>query len=225
MTESHPAGHGGSRRVPADKFPVAVLISGGGTNLQAILDAADSGSIDAEVRLVVSSNPAAGGLERARKAGVPTAVLRSKDFPDLQAFRAAMLQRLRQSGARLLVLAGYMKKLPGPVLAAYPGRIINIHPALLPRFGGKGYYGRRVHEAVLAAGEAFSGATVHLVTEGYDEGPTLLQEQIPVRPDDTVESLARRVLAVEHRLLPAAIQAYAEGRVQGNAGRIRVDPA
>ncbi|MBU1702428.1 MAG: phosphoribosylglycinamide formyltransferase [Candidatus Eisenbacteria bacterium] len=208
-----------------EKFRVAVLISGGGTNLQALLDAATVGSIAAEVCLVISSNPEAVGLERAKRAGVPTAVFRSKDFPDLPSFRRALLESLRDSGARLLVLAGYMKKLPREVLRAYPDAIINIHPALLPRFGGKGYFGRRVHAAVLAAGERVSGATVHLVTEGYDEGPNLLQEQIPVRSDDTVESLAARVLAVEHRLLPAAVQAFADGRVRSQGGRVWVEPA
>jgi phosphoribosylglycinamide formyltransferase-1 len=204
MTEEH------AGSIP---LPIAVLISGSGTNLQAILDAISRGEVDAEVRLVVSSNPDAGGLERARQAGVATRVLRSKDFENLQSFRKCMLEAFVGSGVKLLVLAGYMKRLPKDVLRTFDGRVINIHPALLPDFGGKGFFGLRVHEAVIAAGRKVSGATVHIVNERYDEGPILLQREVPVEMGDTPESLAKRVLAVEHKLLPEAVQAFAEGRV------------
>ncbi|MBD3336833.1 MAG: phosphoribosylglycinamide formyltransferase [Candidatus Eisenbacteria bacterium] len=207
----------------AGRLPIAVLISGGGTNLQAILDAVAEGRLAAEVTLVVSSNPEAGGLARAQRAGVPTRVIRSKDFPDLASFRRGLLDALQGSGARLVVLAGYMKKLPVDVIRAYDGWMVNIHPALLPKFGGKGFYGRRVHEAVLAAGETESGATVHVVTEEYDAGAVLIQEKVPVRADDTADSLAARVLEVEHRILPAAIQAYAQGRIRREGERFRIE--
>jgi phosphoribosylglycinamide formyltransferase-1 len=206
-------------------FPIAVFISGSGTNLQAILDATARGDISAEVRLVISSNPEAGGLERARRAGVPARVLRSKDFAGVQEFRSVLMEALKSSRARLVVLAGYMKKLPPDVIRAFPGRIINIHPALLPDFGGKGFYGRRVHEAVLESGRRESGATVHIVNDRYDEGPVLMQERVPVLEGDTPDSLAARVLTVEHRILPAAIQAFAQGRVRCEGERTWIEPA
>lgn len=205
-------------------FPIAVLISGGGTNLQAILDSIARGDVDAEVRLVVSSNPDAFGLQRAWNAGVPTRVMRSKDFEDLALFRRSLLDALVESGARLLVLAGYMKRLPREVLGHYAGRVINVHPALLPEFGGKGFYGMKVHEAVLAAGRDVSGATVHIVDENYDEGPILLQERVPVEPEDTPESLAKRVLKVEHVILSRAVQAFAQERVRVEANKAWIEP-
>lgn len=209
MSASGGGGAGGGT-----KLPIAVFISGGGTNLQALLDAAAAGRLQAEVRLVIASHAGAAGIERARAAGVAVRVLRSSEFASLEAFRREMMAALRRSGARLLVLAGYMKKLPPEVIRAFPDAILNVHPALLPKFGGRGYYGRRVHEAVLAAGETISGATVHIVNETYDEGPTLLQEEVPVLPGDTPDRLAERVLAVEHRILPEAVQAFAEGRMR-----------
>jgi phosphoribosylglycinamide formyltransferase-1 len=206
-------------------LPIAVLLSGEGTNLQAILDAIREGRLDAEVRLVVSSRPDAGGLRRAQRAGVPARVIRSVDFPTVGAFRQALLEALRASGAELVVLAGYLKKVPRLVLEAFPDRVINLHPALLPRHGGKGFYGRRVHEAVLASGDKVSGATVHLVTEAYDRGPILMQEEVPVLPGDTPETLAERIHEVEHRILPAVIQAFAEGRVRREGDRVWLEDA
>jgi len=163
--------------------PVAVLVSGGGTNLQALLDALH-GSPVARIARVVSSRADAAALERARRAGAA-------------------------GDARLVVLAGYLKRVPSAAVARFRWRLINIHPALLPAFGGDGMYGRRVHEAVLASGVALSGATVHYVDEAYDRGPILAQWPVPVRADDTPDSLAARVLEVEHRLLPAAVLALA----------------
>ena len=172
---------------------VAVLISGGGTNLQTLLDALADSEV-ARVDRVVSSHAAAGALERARRAGVPTTVL--ADPSDA----AQLLASLGDAG--LVVLAGYLKHVPAPVVARFRLRMINIHPALLPAFGGPGMYGRRVHERVLASGAAISGATVHYVDEEYDRGPIIAQWPVPVRPTDTPETLAARVLQVEHRLLP-----------------------
>jgi phosphoribosylglycinamide formyltransferase-1 len=177
-------------------LPVAVLVSGGGTNLQALLDALRDSAV-ARVARVVSSRPDAPALERARRAGVPATVLAD---PASAAELAAAL-----GDARLVVLAGYVKRIPSPVVARFRWRLINIHPALLPAFGGAGMYGRRVHAAVLASGAALSGATVHYVDEEYDRGPVIAQWPVPVRPDDTPDSLAARVLAVEHRLLPVVV--------------------
>ena len=180
--------------------PVAVLVSGGGTNLQALLDALH-GSPVARIARVVSSRADAAALERARRAGVATAVL-ADPMDAAEVARAA-------GDARLVVLAGYLKRVPSAAVARFRWRLINIHPALLPAFGGDGMYGRRVHEAVLASGVALSGATVHYVDEAYDRGPILAQWPVPVRADDTPDSLAARVLEVEHRLLPAAVLALA----------------
>ncbi len=175
---------------------VAVLVSGGGTNLQALLDALHDSPI-ARIARVISSRPDAGALERARRAGVPTTVLRDAGDP------AEVLSAL--AGAQLVVLAGYLKLVHASVVARFRGRIINIHPALLPDFGGAGMYGRRVHEAVLASGAKESGATVHFVDEAFDRGAIIAQEKVPVHKGDTAETLAARVLEAEHRLLPKVV--------------------
>ena len=180
--------------------PVAVLVSGGGTNLQALLDALGGGAV-ARIARVVSSRGDAPALERARRAGVPVEVLTDPADP------AELVRAVGDAG--LVVLAGYLKRVPPATVARFRWRVINIHPALLPAFGGDGMYGRRVHEAVLASGAALSGATVHYVDEEYDRGPILAQWPVPVHADDTPDSLAARVLEVEHRLLPAAVLALA----------------
>lgn len=183
-------------------YRVAVCVSGGGSNLQALLDrlAADA---PARVVLVLSNRPDAGGLERARKAGVPAEV-----FAD-HADASEWITRLGRRDVDLLVLAGYLKLVPPGVVKKYAGRIVNIHPALLPDFGGAGMYGRRVHEAVIASGAQESGATVHLVDEEYDRGAILAQRRVPVLAGDTAATLADRVLAEEHRLLPEVVLAAA----------------
>jgi formyltetrahydrofolate-dependent phosphoribosylglycinamide formyltransferase len=175
---------------------VVVLASGGGTNMQALLDTLGPDA-PARVVRVVSNRADAGALERARQAGVPTTVLR--DPAD-----AAELQRAL-GDADLVVLAGYVKLVPPAAVARFRHRLINIHPALLPDFGGPGMYGRRVHEAVLASGAAESGVTVHYVDEQYDRGPIIAQRRVPIRPDDTPDTLAARVLAAEHELLPEVV--------------------
>ena len=180
---------------------LAVAISGRGSNLAALLAALPAGG-PAEVALVLS-NRAAAGLELARERGIPALVL--ADPADAREWLAA----LAAHRADLIVLAGYLKLVPRDVVERYRGRIINIHPALLPAFGGPGMYGRRVHEAVLASGAPVSGATVHLVDEVYDRGRVLAQARVPVLPRDTPDTLAERVLEVEHRLLPAVVLAAA----------------
>jgi formyltetrahydrofolate-dependent phosphoribosylglycinamide formyltransferase len=191
---------------------VGVLASGSGSNLQALLDACRPPA-PAEVALVASNVAGAGALDRARRAGVATWVIADP------ADGAGLLGQLRAHRIDLVVLAGYLKLVPAAVVAAFDGRMLNIHPALLPAFGGKGMYGQRVHEAVLASGAAVSGPTVHLVTAEYDRGPILAQWPVPVRRHDTPASLRDRVLAVEHQLLPAVVLAAAR------AGRpVRLTP-
>ncbi len=184
---------------------IAVLASGGGSNLQALIDRFHTDAeAPARIELLVASRPAVGALERAERTGIPTAVL----TPDEQGDLAALLAQHRID---LVVLAGYLRLVPDSVVDAFRGRIMNVHPALLPAFGGPGMYGMRVHQAVIESGARVSGATVHLVDERYDEGPILAQWPVPVLPDDTAERLAARVLRVEHLLLPAAVDAFARG--------------
>ena len=191
---------------------IAVLASHGGTILQAVIDACSSGELDAEVVLVISNNSRSGAMTRARDAGIPTAHLSSATHPQTEALDAAMLSALNEAGADWVLLAGYMKRLGPRVLGAYRNRILNTHPALLPKFGGEGYFGRRVHEAVLAAGEQESGATVHLVDEDYDSGPILAQVRVPVRGGDTAETLEDRVKVAERKLVVATLGELAEPR-------------
>jgi phosphoribosylglycinamide formyltransferase-1 len=193
---------------------VAVFGSGRGSNFQAILDAIDGGSLPGvRVTLVLSNKSNAGILQIARSRSLPAIHLSEKQFPDEQSFVDAMLATLQDHEADFIALAGYMRKLPPRVIATFRHRIVNIHPALLPRFGGKGMYGIHVHEAVLAAGETISGATVHIVDEEYDHGPILLQRKVDVRIDDTPETLAARVLEIEHQIYPEALRLLAEGKV------------
>ena len=192
-----------------------MLVSGGGTNLGALLDElSKSGEQSARITRVISSRADAGALERATRAGVATAVL--KDPDDAAELLAAL------DGTRLVVLAGYMRRVPARTVARYRFRMINIHPALLPAFGGPGMYGRHVHERVLASGVTFSGATVHYVDEEYDHGPIIAQWPVPVRRDDTPDSLAARVLAAEHRLLPLVVTALARRGVPDTPVRLHV---
>ena len=190
-----------------------MLVSGGGTNLGALLDALPRSGV-ARVTRVIASRPDAGALERARQAGVATTVLRNPD--DATELVAAL------EGARLVVLAGYLRRVPVQAVARYRHRMINIHPALLPAFGGPGMYGHRVHEQVLASGVTFSGATVHYVDEEYDHGPIIAQWPVPVRTGDTPDALAARVLAVEHRLLPLVVTALARRGVPDTPVQLRV---
>jgi len=193
---------------------IAVLGSGTGSNFRAILSAIQQGKIPrARICLVVSNNSNAGILEIARANSLPVIHLSQKPFESEEDFADALLSTFAAHGVMFVVLAGYMKRLHPRVIAAYRNRILNIHPALLPAYGGQGMYGMRVHQAVIAAGEKYSGATVHLVDEEYDHGPIVLQQRVDVSPDDTPESLAAKVLAVEHALFPEAIRLFAEGKV------------
>lgn len=191
---------------------IAVLASHTGTTLQAVLDACGSHVLDARVVLVISNNSGSTALTRARAAGIPTAHLSATTHPKAGELDAAMVQALRAANADWVLLAGYMRKLGPAVLTAYAGRILNTHPALLPKYGGPGFYGRRVHQAVLDAGERETGATVHLVEEEYDSGPILAQVRVPVRASDDVSTLEERVKAAERKLIIATLVELIEPR-------------
>ena len=190
------------------------LASHRGTNMQAILDACKTGRLQARPRVVISNNSDSGVLQRARKAGVPSAHLSTYTHPEPGALDRAILAILQEYGVEVVCLAGYMKRLGPRTLAAYKGRVLNIHPSLLPKFGGQGFYGEVVHRAVLAAGERETGATVHLVDEEYDQGPVLDQIQVPVEPGDSVETLSARVLQQEHMLYVRTLQRIASGEIE-----------
>ena len=193
---------------------IAVLASGGGTNLQAILDYLTSrgDQRSGDVVLVASDRPDAGALERARGAGIPAVVLRSNRAPPAPRDGCEVVALLREHKVDFVALAGYLRLLPKQMIAEFPSRILNVHPALLPSFGGPGMYGERVHRAVLLSGARVSGATVHYVDEEYDHGTILAQWPVPVLADDSMHSLASRVLKVEHVLYPRVIDAVASGR-------------
>lgn len=192
---------------------LAVLVSGRGSNLRAILTACTDGLLDASVELVISNNGNSLALMTAAAANIKTAHISAKIYPDMDKLDEAMLNSLNRSQVDLVLLAGFMKKIGPRVLAAYRGRMINIHPSLLPKFGGQGMCGLDVHRAVLEAGESVSGATVHLVDEEYDKGEILNRETVAVYPDDTPEQLANRVLEVEHRIFAETIQKIIDGSI------------
>jgi len=190
------------------------LASHGGSNVQVIIDACGSGTLDAEPCVLVSNNSDAPVMARARAAGIATYHLSSRTHPDPSLLDDAILEALTRHGAALIVLAGYMKKIGPRTLARYRGLVLNIHPALLPKFGGQGMYGRRVHEEVLAAGDRMTGVTVHLADEEYDRGPILAQREVPVVRGDTVDSLAARVLEAEHALYVETLARIAGGEIR-----------
>ncbi len=203
-------------------YCLGVLASGGGTNLQAILDRSDSGRLPARVAVLIGNNSRSGAIARARRAGVPTFHLSGLTHPKPRDLDRAIAATLNSHGVDLVVLAGYMKKIGPVTLKNYKDRIVNMHPALLPAFGGKGMYGHRVHEAVVRSGVAVSGATVHLVDSEYDTGPIVLQRRVRVAPEETPDSLARKVLVVEHELYAEAIGLFAEGRISVDGGEVRI---
>jgi phosphoribosylglycinamide formyltransferase-1 len=192
---------------------IAVLVSGGGSNLQALIDAVEAGEIPARISLVVAGKPGIFALERAKKHGIDSVCICRRDFADQLGHDAALLQALRGCGADLVVLAGYLSILGEELVREYRNRMINIHPSLIPSFCGSGYYGQRVHQAVLDYGARVSGATVHFVDEGTDTGPIILQQCVEVLQTDDAKSLSQRVLEVEHRLLPEAVKLFAQGRI------------
>ena len=193
---------------------IAVFASGRGSNFQAILTAIDAGLIPARVVVLISNKSDAGAIGIAQAHAIPTHHFSQKIFSSEKKFADAMLEVLEENHVEFIALAGYLKKIPAELIRQYRNRIVNIHPALLPSFGGEGMYGHHVHEAVIASGEKISGATVHLVDEEYDRGAIVLQKTVAVAPDDTPDSLAAKVLKIEHEIFPLALKAFAEGRVR-----------
>jgi formyltetrahydrofolate-dependent phosphoribosylglycinamide formyltransferase len=200
---------------------VAVLLSGSGTSLENLFEHIDRG-LPAQVVCVLASKKSAYGLERAERRGVPAIAVPRREHPDVAAFNDALHAALEPYTPDLVCLLGFLS--PFELRGRYEGRTLNVHPALIPAFSGKGFYGHHVHEAVLEKGVKVTGATVHFVTEGYDEGPILLQGTVPVEEDDTPDSLAARVQAIERELVPEAIRLIAAGRVSIEEGRTRIAP-
>ncbi len=203
-----------------EPLPVAVLISGGGTTLRNLIERIAAGTLPVDVRLVISSAPGSRGLAYAAQAGIPAEVLQSRDFPDQDAFSQAIFDRCRAAGAKVLVMGGFLKRLTIP--DDYANCVMNIHPALIPAFCGKGMYGHRVHEAALDYGVKLSGCTVHFADNEYDHGPVILQQTVPVLDDDTPDTLAGRVFQAECEAYPAALRLLAEGRITVEGRRVRV---
>jgi len=199
------------------KLKVAVLASGGGTNLQSIIDRTQDGSIAAEIVLVIANNPDAGALKRAETAGIPAICINHRDFASRQGFDQEVVRSLQEAGTELVVLAGFMRIISDVFLAAFPQRIINIHPSLLPAFPGL-----HVQQKAIDYGARFSGCTVHFVDSGVDSGPIIIQSAVPVLSDDSEETLAARILEQEHKIYPQAIQWFAEGRICIDGRRVTI---
>jgi len=200
---------------------LGILLSGGGRTLENILQHIRAGKLAAEVVVVIASRPGVRGIEIGREAGIHTHLARPKEFPTVEAYSDAMVRLLDEAQADLVCLAGFLSYWIIP--DRYIGRVMNIHPALLPSFGGKGMYGHHVHEAVLARGCKVSGCTVHFVNNEYDAGPIILQRAVPVRDDDTPDTLAARVFRQECRAYPEAIRLFAEGRLRAEGGVVHID--
>ncbi|MFR8003683.1 MAG: phosphoribosylglycinamide formyltransferase [Hydrogeniiclostridium sp.] len=203
---------------------IAVLVSGGGTNLQALIDAQGRGEIpEGKLSLVVASKPEIYSLERAQKAGIPAIVLRKKDFDTQEAYDAALIQTLEDAGIGLVVMAGFLTIIGEKVIRKFENRILNIHPSLIPSFCGEGFYGLRVHEAALKRGVKVTGATVHFVNEICDGGPIVFQKAVAVEDGDTPESLQLRVMQqAEWKILPRAVALFCEGRLSIKDGIVSV---
>lgn len=208
------------------RINIAVMVSshGRGSNMQAIIDSCRNGSINGQVGVVIGTRADAPAMERARSQGIPVVEVQPKSFPSDAEYASRLLEVLAQYKVDLICLAGYMRILPSEVVAAYRWRIMNIHPALIPMFCGKGMYGERVHQAALEYGVKVSGCTVHFVDEEYDTGPIIVQKCVPVEEGDTPETLAARVLSQEHKAYPEAIQLFALGRLKVEGRVVRVLP-
>ncbi|MBR5241534.1 MAG: phosphoribosylglycinamide formyltransferase [Clostridia bacterium] len=199
----------------SDKKRIAVLVSGGGTNLQALIDAETRGELGAgKISLVIASKPGVYALERARNAGIDTVVLSRKDYASIKDYSRALADKMTDEKIDLVVLAGFLTIIDEQVYEAFPNRILNVHPALIPSFCGKGFYGLYVHEAALKKGVKVSGATVHIVTPECDAGPIVLQRAVEVKEDDTPESLQLRIMQeAEWKILPEAVRLFCDGRI------------
>jgi phosphoribosylglycinamide formyltransferase-1 len=207
---------------PASPLRVAVLLSGEGTSLENLCERIDAGEVPAKVVLVLASKERAGGLRRAERRGIPAVAVPRRAFPSATAFNDALHAELDKHAVDLVALLGFLSIFE--LRGRWAGRCINVHPALIPAFCGPGFYGHKVHEAVLAAGVRVSGATVHFADDRYDTGPIILQEAVPVLADDTPEALAARVQEAERHLVPEAIRLFAEGRLRVEGTRVRILP-
>lgn len=207
------------------RLQLAVLASGRGSNFEAILNNIKQGKLAASIQVVISNKSSAGVLEIARQNAIPAVYISKKEFPGQEQFDEQLLSILNEYQANFIVLAGYLKMLSPFVVREFKNRILNIHPALLPSFGGKGMYGIHVHEAVLDYGCKVSGVTVHLVDEAYDTGPPVLQRCVPVQDEDTPETLAARVLKVEHQIYTEALQLFARERIEIVGRRVKIRAA
>jgi phosphoribosylglycinamide formyltransferase-1 len=195
-------------------FPIAILISGSGTTLRNLIKLRDAGSLDVDIRLVISSNPDAGGIEFAKNAGIPVIVKKRSEYTNTEAYSVAIFDACQTAKVELVVMGGFLKHVLIP--SSFENRVLNIHPSLIPKYCGKGYYGKKVHQAVIDAGESESGCTVHFVDDHYDHGPILAQKAVDVLVDDTAESLAARVFQEECKLLPDVIRRIANGELARN---------
>jgi len=205
---------------------IAVLISGGGTNMQAVIDACKRGEINGAVKFIISSNAEAYGLVRAKTENIPSAVFCKKDFLNHDELGKAIISELDKYNIDLVVLAGYLVRLSENIVNKYEGRMINVHPSLIPAFCGDGFYGMRVHEAAWAAGVKLSGATVHFVDNGMDTGPIIMQESVPLEENDEPENIQKKVLAVEHKILVKAVKLFCENRISfKDDGRVTINRA
>jgi len=202
------------------RLRIGVLLSGEGTTFEALCEAINAGSVPADVVVVIASKEKAGGLARAARRGIPAVAIPRKAHPDVRTFNDRIHEALEKHGADFVACLGFLS--PFELRGRYDGRAINTHPALIPAFCGKGFYGHRVHEAVVASGVKVSGPTVHFCDDHYDTGPIILQEAVPVLDDDDADSLAARVQAVEKRLVPEAIRLFAEGRLSIEGRKVRV---
>ena len=203
---------------------IAVLVSGGGTNLQALIDAEAKGELgNGKITLVIASKPGVYALERAKNANIEGKVLARRDYDSISAYSKALADTMTEAGIDLVVLAGFLTIIDEQVYEAFPNRIINVHPALIPSFCGKGYYGLHVHEAALEKGVKVSGATVHIVTPECDAGPIILQKAVEVRQDDTPETLQKRIMEqAEWKILPEAVKLFCEGRISVENNKVYI---
>jgi formyltetrahydrofolate-dependent phosphoribosylglycinamide formyltransferase len=206
------------------RLRIAFFVSGNGTLFETLASRCQSGDLNADPALVLSSDPQAPALERARRLKIPSCVIQRSNFSTGEEFSEAILSELNSHEVNFVCLAGYLKLVPPRIVREFKNRMLNIHPALLPAFGGKGMYGRRVHEAVLESGARISGATVHMVDNEYDRGPIILQRPVFVHFDDTAESLEKRVHAVEHDLYVEAVRLFADNRIEVSGRRINLLP-
>ena len=192
---------------------IVIFASGTGSNFVSIYNHIDKGDINARIALLISNNPNCGAIKFANLNNIPTSIINNDLFNDRYKYQDFLLEEILKVKADLIVLAGYLKIIPEEVIANYENKILNIHPSLLPKFGGKGYYGEKVHKAVIESGDGFTGATVHFVNAKYDEGPIIYQKKVEVNYDDDVDTISKKVLKIEHEILPLTVKAFCENKI------------